>query len=175
MPSDRELTCRDCGSSFVFTSGEQEFYSSKGLQHDPVRCPSCRANRKAMRPEERNDAPSYGVFVSWGGRTPRQLHAATCAECAQMTEVPFLPRGDRPVYCSSCYNAVRERQEADEAATAERLAAMAAGGGGGGSSIDLFEGSGRDTDEDGDGEGDAAPGSDATSEVSSEPEQITAL
>lgn len=127
MASDRELTCRDCGSSFVFTAGEQEFYASKGLQHDPVRCPNCRANRKAMRPEDRMETQSYGVFVSWGGRTPRQLHAAVCAECAQTTEVPFLPRGDRPVYCSSCYNGVRERQEADEAAAAERMAAVAAG------------------------------------------------
>jgi CxxC-x17-CxxC domain-containing protein len=127
LPNDRELTCRDCGSSFVFTAGEQEFYAAKGLQHDPVRCPSCRASRKATRPEERNETPSYGVFVSWGGRTPRQLHAATCAECGQTTEVPFLPRGDRPVYCSSCYNAVRERQEAEEAAAAERLAAVMSG------------------------------------------------
>ena len=23
-----------------------------------------------------------------------------------------MPRGDRPVFCSNCYNAVRERQEA---------------------------------------------------------------
>ena len=129
MPSDRELACRDCGASFVFTAGEQEFYSSKGLEHDPVRCPSCRANRKAMRPEDRFEAQSYGTYVSWGGRTPRQLNVATCAECHQMTEVPFLPRGDRPVYCSSCYNAVREKQEAEEQATAVRLASQISGGG----------------------------------------------
>jgi hypothetical protein len=24
-----------------------------------------------------------------------------------MTEVPFQPRGDRPVYCSNCYTKVR--------------------------------------------------------------------
>ena len=94
--SDRELICRDCQGTFVFTAGEQEFYATKGLQHDPVRCPSCRASRRTMRPEEREEAPSYGVFVSWGGRTPRQLHAATCHECGQTTEIPFMPRGDRP-------------------------------------------------------------------------------
>jgi CxxC-x17-CxxC domain-containing protein len=128
--SDRELTCRDCGSTFIFTSGEQEFYATKGLQHDPVRCPSCRANRRTMRPEDREEAPSYGVFVSWGGRTPRQLHAATCHECGQTTEIPFLPRGDRPVFCSNCYNAVRERQEAAEEAAQQRLASIVSGGGG---------------------------------------------
>ena len=81
-----------------------------------------------MRPEDRFEAPTYGTYVSWGGRTPRQLNVATCAQCHQTTEVPFLPRGDRPVFCSSCYNAVRERQEAEEEAAAQRLAAQLAGG-----------------------------------------------
>ncbi len=43
---DRTLTCRDCSKEFTFTAGEQEFYASKGLQIDPVRCPDCRAVRK---------------------------------------------------------------------------------------------------------------------------------
>ena len=38
--------------------------------------------------------------------------AATCAMCAEMTEVPFIPRGDRPVYCSACFNKVREQESA---------------------------------------------------------------
>jgi hypothetical protein len=33
-----------------------------------------------------------------------------------MTEVPFQPRGDRPVYCSNCYSKVRGPAEGDEAA-----------------------------------------------------------
>jgi len=121
--ADRELTCRDCGGSFVFTAGEQEFYSTKGLEHDPVRCPSCRAQRKLLRPEDRDFAPSYGVYASWGGRTPRQLHVASCAQCASMTEVPFRPRDDRPVYCSDCYGDLRKKQEAQEAAEAAAAAA----------------------------------------------------
>jgi CxxC-x17-CxxC domain-containing protein len=119
----RELTCRDCGSSFVFTSGEQEFYATKGLQHDPVRCPSCRQTRKLLRPEDREEAPTFGVYVSWGGRTPRQLHVAACHQCGQTTEVPFVPRGDRPVYCSNCYNDVRSKLEQQEAVEAEAAAA----------------------------------------------------
>ena len=140
---DRELTCRDCGGAFVFTAGEQEFYASKGLQNDPVRCPSCRATRKMMRPEDRDETPQYGVFVSWGGRTPRQLHVATCAQCASMTEVPFVPRGDRPVYCSACYNDVRSQQEKQEQAEAEALAARAATGAATGGR-ELHEGAGPD-------------------------------
>lgn len=120
---DRELACRDCGGGFVFTAGEQEFYATKGLEHDPVRCPNCRATRKMMRPEDREFAPAYGVYASWGGRTPRQLHVASCAQCAGMTEVPFRPRDDRPVYCSDCYGDLRRKQEAQEAAEAAAAAA----------------------------------------------------
>jgi CxxC-x17-CxxC domain-containing protein len=28
-----------------------------------------------------------------------------CAGCGQQTTVPFEPRGDRPVFCKSCYQA----------------------------------------------------------------------
>ncbi len=124
--TDRELTCRDCNGPFIFTAGEQEFYATKGLQHDPVRCPSCRSQRKLQRPEEREDFQRFGVYVSYGGRTPRQLHPASCHQCGRMTEVPFVPRGDRPVYCSDCYNDVRAKQEAQAEAEAEAAAARIA-------------------------------------------------
>lgn len=43
---DKNLTCRDCGSEFVFTEGEQQFYKEKGFDNDPVRCAACRKARK---------------------------------------------------------------------------------------------------------------------------------
>lgn len=43
---DITLTCKDCGSEFVFTSGEQQFYAEKGFKNQPVRCPACRKARK---------------------------------------------------------------------------------------------------------------------------------
>ena len=121
--NDRERACRDCGSSFVFTTRQPEFYAKKGLHPDPVRCPSCRPTRKLLRPEDREESPTFGVYVSWGGRTPRQLHVAACHQCGQTTEVPFVPRGDRPVYCSNCYNDVRQKLEAQEAVEAEAASA----------------------------------------------------
>jgi CxxC-x17-CxxC domain-containing protein len=124
--TDRELACRDCGGPFIFTAGEQEFYATKGLQHDPVRCPSCRNQRKLLRPEDREETPRFGVYVSYGGRTPRQMHRAACNQCAQSTEVPFVPRGDRPVYCSACYSDIREKQEARDAAAADDAVARIA-------------------------------------------------
>ena len=37
---DKTLRCLDCGKEFVFSSGEQEFYATKGW-NDPVRCKGC--------------------------------------------------------------------------------------------------------------------------------------
>ena len=34
-----------------------------------------------------------------------------CAECGKPTKIPFIPKNDRPVYCSECYQARRERGE----------------------------------------------------------------
>src|SRR5579883_1698270 len=104
---DRVLTCKDCGTQFVFTAGEQEFYASRGLMHAPGRCPACRANRKAR---VGSDSSSMGSMSDGGyrrERTQREMHPAVCSNCGKDTLVPFLPRGDKPVYCSSCFEQVR--------------------------------------------------------------------
>lgn len=94
---DKTLTCVDCGQQFVFTAGEQEFHATKGFTNDPKRCTSCRQNRRAER--------GGGSYGSGGGyRERRELFPAVCAECGKATQVPFQPRGDRPVYCSDCYS-----------------------------------------------------------------------
>lgn len=94
--TDRELQCSDCGVTFTFTAGEQEFFATKGFTNDPKRCPSCRGARKA----ERRGGGGFGF--EGGGR--RQMYAVVCAECGAETEVPFEPREGRPVYCRDCYN-----------------------------------------------------------------------
>ena len=47
--TDKTLVCRDCGSEFVFSVGEQEFYKEKGFDNEPVRCVECRRARKAQQ------------------------------------------------------------------------------------------------------------------------------
>jgi hypothetical protein len=42
---DKTPRCVDCGSSFLFSSGEQRYFISKGLS-EPKRCPKCRLKRK---------------------------------------------------------------------------------------------------------------------------------
>lgn len=92
---DRVLVCRDCGQDFTFSAGEQAFYASRGLTNSPGRCASCRAIRKSQQgggPQQR----------------PRtEMYPTICASCGRETTVPFIPREDRPVYCSDCYQAQR--------------------------------------------------------------------
>lgn len=88
---DKSLVCRDCGREFTFTAGEQEFYKSRGLEHEPSRCPECRAVKRRSR------------------SGPRQMYPAVCAACGAECEVPFQPRGERPVYCKECYAKMREQ------------------------------------------------------------------
>jgi CxxC-x17-CxxC domain-containing protein len=98
---DKTLQCRDCGQDFVFTAGEQEYYAQKGFTNEPRRCPSCRQARKAQQ-----GGSSYGSGGGYGGgyeRAPRQMFDAVCSNCGKETQVPFQPRGDKPVYCSDCF------------------------------------------------------------------------
>ena len=91
MYQDKILICRDCGSEFVFSAGEQEFYAEKGFQNEPVRCKACRDAKKQSR----------------GDRGEREMYDAVCAECGAPTRIPFQPKNDRPIYCSACFQARR--------------------------------------------------------------------
>ena len=95
---DKTLHCRECGQDFIWTEGEQRFFAEKGLVNQPSRCPACRANRQTT--------PVPGTTEVVMPRA-RVAHPVTCAECGRTTTVPFVPRGDRPVYCSNCYDRVR--------------------------------------------------------------------
>lgn len=87
--TDKSLQCADCGATFTFSAEEQEFYKSKGYVNEPKRCHECRQARKAQR--------------SGSTYTKRQMYQVVCDGCGKDTEVPFEPRGDKPVYCSDCY------------------------------------------------------------------------
>ena len=90
MYEDKTLVCKECGSEFVFTAGEQEFYAERGFQNEPQRCKACRDARKnATRPA-------------------RELFTTTCAKCGKEAKVPFQTSNDRPVYCSECYAQMKQ-------------------------------------------------------------------
>ena len=87
---DKSIQCSDCGVTFTFSAEDQEFFKSKGYTNEPKRCPSCRQKRKSEQ-----------------GGGQRQMFPTTCAQCGKQTEVPFQPRGDKPVYCSDCFRKMR--------------------------------------------------------------------
>ena len=112
--ADKTITCRDCGIDFVFTTGEQEFYAQKGFTNEPTRCSSCRQQRKSGGRSGYSDRDSYGGGRDsyGGGRSSyssgsREMHTTTCASCGKEAQVPFVPRGDKPVYCSDCFQQQR--------------------------------------------------------------------
>jgi CxxC-x17-CxxC domain-containing protein len=92
---DKTLTCQDCGQPFTFTADDQSFHATKGFTNEPKRCASCRQTRRSERDGGNGSRYSQG---------PRESHPVVCAECGKDTTVPFLPRGDRPVYCSDCFS-----------------------------------------------------------------------
>ena len=95
--TDKQITCSDCGTVFTFSADEQEQFASRGYTNEPKRCATCRAARK----QNTSGGGSYGNRSD--GSAPRHMFPVKCATCGKDTQVPFEPRGDRPVYCSDCY------------------------------------------------------------------------
>ena len=89
MP-DQTLTCKDCGKQFTWTESEQEFYKQKGFNFPPARCPDCRRLKKQAR------------------QANRQMFPIKCAQCGKDAQVPFQPKGDKPVYCQECFQKNRQ-------------------------------------------------------------------
>lgn len=113
------ITCASCGEEFSFSQEEQEFYESKGFQ-PPRKCKPCRDAAKANR----GGGSRYGGGGGYGGgeyggggygggggggygRSQRQMYDAVCASCNMNTQVPFEPKGSKPVYCRNCFQASR--------------------------------------------------------------------
>ncbi len=65
-------------------------------------------NRPRSQGRDRFPRRGFGGGRGFGGRTgPRQMFQAVCANCGKTCEVPFRPSGERPVYCSDCFDKQR--------------------------------------------------------------------
>ena len=82
--TDKNLVCKDCSAAFVFTEGEQQFYSEKGFENEPTRCKDCRKVKK--------DARRASYRARRGERAPRAEGEASAPRA------PRAPRadGDKP-------------------------------------------------------------------------------
>lgn len=54
------------------------------------------------RSRDRRDSPRR----NFGGRDTRRalMHDAVCDECGKDCKVPFRPSGEKPIYCSDCFD-----------------------------------------------------------------------
>ncbi|MGB6677393.1 MAG: zinc-ribbon domain containing protein [Terriglobales bacterium] len=90
---DKMLKCVDCGTDFVFTSGEQLFFHDKQFRNEPKRCKTCKAKRVAV----------LGAVNSGHHGFSRTETRAVCSQCGKETTVPFRPTQGRPVLCRECF------------------------------------------------------------------------
>ena len=74
--------------------------SSSSLTRDsstiPTRCHECRVARRNRENPNRAERHTYEVNTRDG--------------CGCTTQVPFQPKGDRPVYCRECFERNRNQQ-----------------------------------------------------------------
>ncbi len=82
--------CAECGTAIT-----QLPFQPSGDR--PVYCSNCLRNRRGTSP----GGNGGGGFT----RAPRQMYDVdlNCAQCGtHITQLPFQPSGDRPVYCMDC-------------------------------------------------------------------------
>ena len=98
-PSDSMIGCIDCREQFVWTAGEQAFFLEKNLLNPPKRCKDCkRAKNRRLAAIEMAQATGK----------PHKIEVnAECAECKEVTTVPFYPSQGRPVYCRACFDRMK--------------------------------------------------------------------
>ncbi len=97
---DVDLTCSQCGAHI-----SQLPFQPSGDR--PVYCSDC---NRTFRQNRTGGAGGMGGGMSRGPRAPRQMYSVNlnCASCGtQITQLPFQPTGDKPVYCRDCMQARR--------------------------------------------------------------------
>lgn len=102
MSNDRSMHqafCHDCGDLC-----EVPF---KPTGNKPIYCSHCFQDHRESLSEDFSGAPKGRGFNDRPSGKPhfedRKMHSAICASCGNKCEIPFLPKGGRPVYCDACF------------------------------------------------------------------------
>jgi hypothetical protein len=89
---DEDLTSlfyrQDCNKDWVFTAGEQEFYSQKEFENEPIRCKECRKARKIARFRRNRSAKKEDAAATSGD-------AAAAPATTAATDKPKSARAPR--------------------------------------------------------------------------------
>jgi len=103
---DTEVTCSDCGNQctvpFVPRSNKPVYCSDCFRQHKPD---DSRDDRRSGNDRySRDDRYSRYSRDDRGSRdNDREDTEVTCSDCGNQCTVPFVPRSNKPVYCSDCF------------------------------------------------------------------------
>jgi len=113
---DTEVTCADCGNQctvpFVPRSNKPVYCSDCFRQHKPDDSGSDRSRDDRGSRYSRDDRGSRYSRDDRGSRYSRDDRSrdndredteVTCADCGNQCTVPFVPRSNKPVYCSDCF------------------------------------------------------------------------
>lgn len=87
---DKTIACAECGDTFPFSAGEQQYYKDQGFTQEPKRCRPCRDEKRVRL------------------QNPRDT-LIECSKCGRQATVPFVPVGNRPVYCLRCFQQQKEQ------------------------------------------------------------------
>ncbi len=83
----KTIVCVDCSNEFAFSAGEQKYYRDQGFTNQPKRCPNCRVVRRMVR----------------SGQAISSITRVNCAQCNNVTALPFSPVSGKPIYCTACF------------------------------------------------------------------------
>ena len=100
------VTCADCGDEcqvpFVPRSNKPVYCDDcfrNSRREDLGDDRSSRNDRQEYRRDDRRESRRDDRF----SRSRKESAFVTCADCGDECEVPFVPKTDRPVYCSDCF------------------------------------------------------------------------
>lgn len=91
-PGGRPIFCNDC---FKNINGGSDSRRPESRSYES-------RNRDSRDRDSRNDRGS-----SFGDR---RMFDATCSNCGNPCKVPFQPSGDKPIFCSNCFEAKNEKR-----------------------------------------------------------------
>ena len=101
------VTCADCGTEckvpFVPKTDRPVYCSDCFIQNKPQDSRDDRYSRNDRSSRSRNDRYSRNDRSSRSRDNNRESATVTCADCGTECKVPFVPKTDRPVYCSDCF------------------------------------------------------------------------
>ena len=106
-----QLNCRQCGSEFILTKAEQEFYELKGFKL-PTRCKECRSVKQTK---------TQVLTCSQCGTELDKSKAMYCANCLQTAHFELEKESKQSKMAASAIRSKLEASESQKAEFAEML------------------------------------------------------